>query len=92
MTQFTIPCPNCDSLYQIESNRSSICGDCGTFVAEIYQFSESNSRKFDISKMLQSPKINSWENFFLRNIRNRKYLTLNQQEKLNQISQKINQT
>lgn len=92
MTQFTIPCPNCDSLYQIKSNRSSICGDCGTFVAEIYQPCQSNSQKFNIGQMLRSPNLNSWENFFLRNIQNKKYLTLKQQEKLSQISQKINQT
>ena len=42
--------------------------------------------------MLRSPNLNSWENFFLRNIQNRKYLTLKQQEKLSQISQKINRT
>lgn len=92
MTQFIIPCPNCDSLYQIKSDRSLICGDCGTFVAEIYESSELDSCKFNISQMLRSPNLNSWENFFLRNIQNRKYLTLKQQEKLSQISQKINRT
>lgn len=89
MTQLMMPCPCCDSIFQISQDNYFICGDCGNYgsTAE-YQVPE----KTEIDKLLESQILSTWERFFLKNINRKRLISKKQKLKLNEIREKIQQS